>query len=114
MSWKPITQPAADSQPSSSNAVLSSEKASLQLLVEKEKQIGPVVGIFNCFSSQATRNLFFLGLEYIVEIQSVEVSRNTIFNCILCDYTVDVSNGIKKILDHIHKLSHKISYLVSY
>ena len=44
MSWKPITQPAADSLP-----VISSKKASLQLLVEKEKQMGPVVGILNWF-----------------------------------------------------------------
>ena len=43
MSWKPVTQPAADSLP-----VFSSKKASLQFLVEKEKQIGPVVGISNC------------------------------------------------------------------
>ena len=42
MSWKPVTQPAADSLP-----VLSNKKALLQLLVEKEKQTGPVVGILN-------------------------------------------------------------------
>ena len=39
MSWKPVTQPAVDALP-----VLSTKKASLQVLVEKEKQGGPVVG----------------------------------------------------------------------
>ena len=71
--------------------------------------------VFLIVFCQAVRNvsISFSGLEYIVEIQSVEVSRNTIFKCILCEYSVDVSNGIKKILDHIQKLTHKLQYLVS-
>ena len=60
MSWKPVTQPAADCQPSSSNTVVfSSRKASLQDLVEKEKQNGPVIGISTYFSSEVIKIIHF-------------------------------------------------------
>ena len=54
-----------------------------------------------------------LGLEYIVEVHCHEVGRHTIFKCLLCGESVDESNGMWNILQHLHKLSHKLHYLVS-
>ena len=53
------------------------------------------------------------GLEYIVEVHCHEVGRHTIFKCLLCGESVDESNGMWNILQHLHKLSHKLHYLVS-
>ena len=109
MSWKPVTQAAPDSLP-----VISDKKSSLQLYLESDRgrNVGPLIGKLFTFSYYSSYIMIIAGLEYIVEIQSLEAKRNTIFKCLLCDYSVDTSNGMKKILDHLDKLSHKLHYLV--
>ena len=45
-----------------------------------------------------------------MEVHSVEVGARTGYHCVLCGDSID---GMVKMVQHLHKLSHKLHYLVS-
>ena len=46
----------------------------------------------------------------MVEVHSLEVGGRTSYHCVLCGESID---GMGKMVQHLHKLSHKLHYLVS-
>ena len=46
----------------------------------------------------------------MVEVHSPETGGKTVYHCVLCGDSID---GMVKMVQHLHKLSHKLHYLVS-
>jgi len=76
-----------------------------------------------CYTlERADETLLFVGLEYIVEIYVTVLERSpahfeNIYSCMLCDqmFYSDTGrlgfSGKKKVLEHLSRLSHKLTYL---
>ena len=46
----------------------------------------------------------------MVEVHSPEPGGKTVYHCVLCGEGID---GMVRMVQHLHKLSHKLHYLVS-